>query len=88
VHIGFIGLGQMGRGMATRLLEHGHTLIVWNRSTPAARAMAERGAAVATDPAQTLDSDIVISMLADDEAVRSVWRPGRGPRPYISIWPR
>jgi len=73
VRIGFIGLGQMGSGMAARLCEQGHTLIVWNRSSAAAHALAERGAVVATDPAQTLDSDIVISMLADDEAVRSVW---------------
>jgi len=73
VRIGFIGLGQMGRGMAARLLERGHALLVWNRSAPPAQALAGRGALIAADPAQTLDADIVISMLADDDAVRSVW---------------
>ena len=35
MRVGFIGLGQMGRAMALRLLETGHELIAWNRS-PAA----------------------------------------------------
>jgi 3-hydroxyisobutyrate dehydrogenase-like beta-hydroxyacid dehydrogenase len=30
--IGFIGLGQMGRGMAARLMGTGYELLVWNRS--------------------------------------------------------
>lgn len=71
--IGFIGLGQMGRGMARRLLAAGHTLIVWNRSPAAAEALRAEGARVAAAPAETLAAEVVISMLADDAAVRSVW---------------
>ena len=32
MYIGFIGLGQMGGGMATRLIERGYRVKVWNRT--------------------------------------------------------
>lgn len=73
MRIGFIGLGQMGRAMAARLLDAGHELIVWNRTAAAAAPLVARGAQRADDPAATLAAEIVISMLADDGAVRSVW---------------
>jgi 3-hydroxyisobutyrate dehydrogenase-like beta-hydroxyacid dehydrogenase len=73
MRIGFIGLGQMGRGMASRLLDAGHQLTVWNRSPAAAVQLAARGAERADRLDQTLASEIVISMLADDAAVRAVW---------------
>lgn len=73
MHIGFIGLGQMGRGMASRLLEAGHTLTVWNRSPGPARTLEALGARVAARAGQTLDTELVVSMLADDAAVRAVW---------------
>lgn len=71
--IGFIGLGQMGRGMAGRLLESGHELIVWNRSRAVAETFRPRGAAVAERPDELLDAEVVITMLADDAAVEAVW---------------
>jgi 3-hydroxyisobutyrate dehydrogenase-like beta-hydroxyacid dehydrogenase len=71
--IGFIGLGQMGRGMASRLIDCGHQLVVWNRTRAAADAFAARGAIVAATPAETLDTDVVVTMLADDGAVEAVW---------------
>jgi len=73
MHVGFIGLGQMGSGMARRLLDAGHRLTVWNRSPGPAQQMVERGVSVASCPEQTLESKVVISMLADDAAVQSVW---------------
>jgi 3-hydroxyisobutyrate dehydrogenase-like beta-hydroxyacid dehydrogenase len=73
VRIGFIGLGQMGRGMASRLLHAGHALVVWNRSPAPAEALRAQGARIAAAPDEALQSEIVVSMLADDEAVRSVW---------------
>ena len=73
MNIGFIGLGQMGRGMVSRLLECGHQLVVWNRTKAATEAFAARGATVAHEPEQTLASEIVITMLADDAAVEAVW---------------
>jgi 3-hydroxyisobutyrate dehydrogenase-like beta-hydroxyacid dehydrogenase len=73
MNIGFIGLGQMGRGMAARLIEHGHALTVWNRTAGAAEAFAGRGARIARTPRETLDCEVVITMLADDAAVEAVW---------------
>ena len=70
---GFIGLGQMGRGMAARLLETGHELRVWNRSPAPAEALGAKGARVVASPAGVLDCDVVITMLADDAAVEAVW---------------
>lgn len=73
MNIGFIGLGQMGRGMAGRLLDCGHQLNVWNRTAATAAPFAQRGAAVAATPEALLQADIVITMLADDAAVDAVW---------------
>jgi 3-hydroxyisobutyrate dehydrogenase-like beta-hydroxyacid dehydrogenase len=74
--IGFVGIGQMGREMSVRLIDAGHDLVVWNRSPAAARALGER-AKVAAQPGEAMDAEVVITMLADDAAVESVWL---GPR--------
>lgn len=73
MRIGFIGLGQMGRGMAGRLLDSGHELSVWNRSRAVAETFRPRGALVVERPDELLDADVVITMLADDTAVEAVW---------------
>jgi len=73
MRIGFIGLGQMGRGMAGRLLDSGHELSVWNRSRAVAETFRPRGALVAERPDELLEADVVITMLADDAAVEAVW---------------
>jgi 3-hydroxyisobutyrate dehydrogenase-like beta-hydroxyacid dehydrogenase len=70
--IGFIGLGQMGREMAARLVDAGHDLVVYNRSAAPAKAFEGR-ARIAGRPAQAADGEVVITMLADDAAVDSVW---------------
>lgn len=71
--IGFMGLGQMGREMAARLLEAGHELIVYNRSPAAAEILRAKGARVAAQAQDTLNAEVVITMLADDAAVEAVW---------------
>ena len=73
MRIGFIGLGQMGQGMASRLLDAGHLLSVWNRSPERANVLLAGGARWIENPAQLFDNEVVISMLADDAAVQSVW---------------
>jgi 3-hydroxyisobutyrate dehydrogenase-like beta-hydroxyacid dehydrogenase len=62
---GFIGLGQMGRPMVERLKGAGHRLKLYNRT----RSSPE----IASQPDEVLDAEIVITMLADDAAVRAVW---------------
>jgi len=70
--IAFIGLGGMGRHMATHLLRSGRTVHVWNRSQEAVQALAARGARPAATPAECGIADVVFTMLADDEATRAV----------------
>src|SRR3984885_7306536 len=73
-HVAFIGLGRMGHGMAGRYLDAGFTLAVWNRSRAKAAALIARGARWAASPADAADgADAVVTMVADDEASRSVW---------------
>mgnify|MGYP005848237629 CR=1 FL=1 len=70
--IGFIGMGLMGSRMATRLLEAGYPLTVYNRTKDKARPLAQRGASVADTPKELATrSDVVISVLSDDAAVKS-----------------
>ena len=59
--------------MARCLIAAGHELTVFNRTTSAAYALAEYGARIALSPAETIAADVVITMLADDTAVRDVW---------------
>ncbi|ANN67879.1 NAD(P)-dependent oxidoreductase [Bordetella bronchialis] len=73
MHIGFIGLGNMGRAIAANLIKGGHTVTVWNRSPQAAAPLRELGARVADSPAQACDAEAVFSMLADDQAVEQIF---------------
>lgn len=70
--IGFIGLGHMGSAMARNLLKAGHRVTVYNRSLSKAERLAEDGAQVAANPAAACRGDVVITMLADDDAVEQV----------------
>lgn len=70
--VGMIGLGQMGSGMAGRLIEAGHRVIVWNRDRAKAAPFGERGAVIAASPADAARADLVLTMLANDEAVEMV----------------
>lgn len=73
MNLGFIGLGQMGRAMAARLLDAGHALKIFNRTRAAGEQLRSSGAILVDQPADVLDAEVVISMLADDAAVHSVW---------------
>ena len=71
--MGLIGLGNMGMAFSERLLDAGYPLVVSNRSLGKADALAARGAAVASSPAQLAEQvDTIITSLADDEAFESV----------------
>jgi 3-hydroxyisobutyrate dehydrogenase len=72
-HIAFLGLGRMGLPMARRILDAGHPLTVWNRTASRAEPLVAAGARAAADPAEAVrDADVVITMLADPDAVRDV----------------
>ena len=57
--------------MAGNLIQAGHRLRVWNRSPRAAEELARKGAEVVAKPREAFD-EVLISMLADDTAVREV----------------
>ena len=71
MRVGFIGLGAMGSGMATRLIEAGHEVYVWNRSPGPSAELARRGGRRAESPEAAFNGDAVVTMLADDDAVRA-----------------
>ena len=70
--IGFIGLGNMGQGMAANLLKAGHRVTVYNRSPGKAEALVQRGATAAVSVAEASNAEVVFTMLSDDRAVEAV----------------
>src|SRR5438552_2830536 len=71
--IAFLGLGMMGAPIATRLLQAGHELTVWNRTPDRAKPLAAIGATVAGSPAEAgAGAAFAITMLATPEALKEV----------------
>jgi len=70
--VGFIGLGQMGRGMASNLVQAGHEVAVYNRTPGKAEDLLARGARKAVSIADACGGDAVMTMLSDDKAVEEV----------------
>ncbi len=69
---GFIGLGHMGSAMAANLVKAGHDVTVFNRSPEKLRALLELGAHEAGAVADACHGEVIITMLADDNAVVDV----------------
>ena len=77
--VAFLGLGLMGTGMARRLLGAGFPLSVYNRTADTAAPLGADGARVASSPREAaVDAQIIVSMVADDAASRSLWLGERG----------
>jgi 3-hydroxyisobutyrate dehydrogenase len=78
--VGFAGLGQMGARIAVHLTEDGYPVTVWNRTAATAEAWANaNGAMVARSPAElAAANDLVITMLADGDALVEVWESPDG----------
>ena len=82
--IGFIGLGRMGQGMGARLLASGHDLLVYNRTAGKTAELEKAGAKVASSIAGACkDRDLVITMVADDNALYEVAVGPGGVRQYL-----
>lgn len=67
-----IGLGQMGTGIAKSLLRAGHRLKVYNRTMARAEVLLGDGAVVARSIAEACQENVVMTMLADDDALEAV----------------
>lgn len=72
--VGFIGLGLMGSRFTRRLHSCGWNIRAWNRSPQPADELNKEGIAIATSVVDLVAySDVVLSSLANDAAVRSVY---------------
>jgi 2-hydroxy-3-oxopropionate reductase len=72
MNVGFIGLGTMGRPMASRLIDGGHQLFVHSRK-PASPELLQKGAREFRSAQEvTANSDIIILMVPDTPDVESV----------------
>ena len=72
--VAVLGIGVMGGGMARRLLGAGLPVTVWNRTAARTQPLVEAGAVRAATPREaTATADVILSMVADDEASRDVW---------------
>jgi 3-hydroxyisobutyrate dehydrogenase-like beta-hydroxyacid dehydrogenase len=80
-HIGFVGVGRMGGAMATRLLDAGHRLTVYDTSESALAPLLARGATRAESPATLASTtQIVFASLPTPQIVRQVALGERGVR--------
>src|SRR5438477_6016222 len=66
--LGYLGLGMMGFPMARRLINAGHDVSVWNRSTGKAASLVEAGAKLKAHPREVADSAAVMFMCVTDAA--------------------
>ncbi|MEV3964296.1 NAD(P)-binding domain-containing protein [Nocardia sp. NPDC050193] len=71
-----LGLGPMGRAIATALAKGGNPLTVWNRTPGKDTELVSRGAVSAADPGAAIAaSDLVIAVLGDHASVHAVLDP-------------
>ncbi|HTV30806.1 MAG TPA: NAD(P)-dependent oxidoreductase [Xanthobacteraceae bacterium] len=72
VPVGFIGLGRMGAAMAANLAAAGYRVVGYVRHTDQMDKLVALGLKPTTEIADVFDSEVVVSMLPDDTAVRDV----------------
>ncbi|MDA9865455.1 NAD(P)-dependent oxidoreductase [bacterium] len=69
---GVIGIGNMGRGIAARLIDQGHEVAIWNRTPEKAQGIA--GTDLCATPAEVVaKADVILSILANDAAIDAVY---------------
>jgi 3-hydroxyisobutyrate dehydrogenase-like beta-hydroxyacid dehydrogenase len=71
--VGLIGLGQMGRAIARRVLVADYRLKIYNRTREKAEIFLQQGAGWASCPRELAESvDVVITVVADNDALEAV----------------
>jgi len=79
MRIGFVGIGRMGEPMVLRLLKAGFQVTVWNRTREKLPSVVDAGATATQDLQDvSLNSDVVLTMVTDDAAVRQVYQSTDG----------
>ncbi|MBG9941489.1 NAD(P)-dependent oxidoreductase [Brevibacillus formosus] len=77
--IGWIGLGNMGIPMASNLLAAGYDVRVWNRTPGKAAPLVALGAKeTATLSELVAQSDVLFTMVSDDDAVKAIYTDSDG----------
>jgi 3-hydroxyisobutyrate dehydrogenase len=72
--VAVLGLGIMGGSIAANVIKAGHALAVWNRTKTKAQTLLDAGARWADTPkAAANNADVVISVVADNDASRAAW---------------
>ena len=71
--VAVLGMGRMGRAVAGRLLDGGHSVVVWNRSKGKADELLSAGAREGGSIADAVEgAEVVVTSLPNDDAVRDV----------------
>ena len=85
--VAFLGIGLMGKPMAARVAQAGYPLSVWNRTPDKARELGAHGAAVHAHVVDAVRAaQVVVSMLADGDAVAQVMRLALPAMPKGALW--
>lgn len=73
LRFGFLGLGIMGCGIVKNLIDSGHKVVVWNRTSEKCRKFTDAGAEVAQTPSDVIDRvDITFSCVSDPSAAKQM----------------
>lgn len=73
MEIGFVGLGEMGARIVSRLMAAGHTVTGWNRTKDKGDALIQKGMKWAESPREAAsESEIIFSIVTDSAAVRDI----------------
>ena len=73
MNVGFVGLGAMGQVIVPRLMAAGYKVSGWNRSPERATPLIDAGMIWRDSPADVAsDSDVVLSIVTDGNAVQTV----------------
>ena len=71
--VGIVGTGMLGEAVGLHLMDVGYKVIVFNRTKEKTKTLKEKGAKIADTPKQVAeDSDVVITVVKDADAVRDV----------------
>src|ERR1700736_1144278 len=76
--LGWIGTGRMGYALASRLLQRGCDLAVYNRTRAKAEPLAKLGARIVDRPSDLANRDIVVVSVADSPDFASVMTGPQG----------
>jgi len=58
--LGFVGVGRMGGPMASRLLDAGHSLVIFDTNAAVMQPLADRGATIASSPTDVASKTAVV----------------------------